>query len=75
MKNGARVKHKLTGQTMVITNFNYTVATCKLDIPVFIPANRFFKEHYNEMVVCQTINLELIFKNKIHELERFKRFL
>jgi len=60
MKNGSIVKHKLTGQVMTITHLNESVATCKLKVPVFVPANRFFKEHYNETVVCQIINLELI---------------
>lgn len=60
MEVGSTVRHKLTGQLMTITKINKSVAVLKLDIPIFYPANRYFKEHYNDIAICQIINLELI---------------
>lgn len=60
MKSGDRVKHVLSGQKMTIKKSFGLVSICILDIPVFYPENKFYKEHFNDIVVCQHINLIII---------------
>lgn len=75
LKINDKVKHILSGQKMTIEKLNGSVAKCILEIPIFYPATKFFKDHYNYVVICQTKNLILLDSRNIsnNQLKLFNK--
>lgn len=56
MKNGIRVRHKLTGEEMTIKRIYKTIATCKIDNPHYNNKQMFLVD----VQICAIENLEII---------------
>ena len=61
MKQGDRVKHRLSGETFTVSKVNASIAVCLRDTPEI---TRFGDEV--KIAVCQLKNLELVNDNQIN---------